>query len=79
MLLFSLDRERECIERAGGGVEMPLGEMQVDRRFLKVAMTQQHLDGAQVGTGFEQVCGEAVARVWGMDALVRCRRAQRRS
>ncbi len=53
MLLFLLDRQRECIERAGGGAEMPLGEIQVDRRFFKVAMSEQHLDGAPVGAGFE--------------------------
>jgi hypothetical protein len=33
---------------------MPPGEMQIDRRFLKVAMPEQHLDGAQIGAGFEQ-------------------------
>ncbi len=36
--------------------------MQVDRRFLKVAMSKQHLDGAQVSAGFQQVCGKAVAK-----------------
>lgn len=36
--------------------------MQVDRRLLKVAMTEQHLDGAQVGAGFEQMSGKAVAQ-----------------
>jgi len=37
--------------------------MQVDRRFFKVALAQQHLDGAQVGTGFEQMSSRAVAQV----------------
>ena len=49
---------------------MPPGEMQIDRRFLQVAMPQQHLDGAQVGTGFEQMRGKAVAQSVGMDVLV---------
>ena len=53
MLLFSLEREGECIERAGGGAEMPLGEMQVDRGFFKVAMSEQHLNGTQVGAGLK--------------------------
>src|ERR1700730_8771226 len=44
--------------------------MQVDRRLLKVAMTEQHLDGAQVGAGFEQMSGKAVAQRVGMDMLV---------
>ena len=46
-------------------------EMQVDRRFLQVAMSEQHLDGAQVGAGFEQMRGEAVAQRVGMNMLVR--------
>src|SRR5271166_5130433 len=54
-------REREGIERAGGGAEMPLGEMQIDGSYFEVAMTEQYLDGAQVGSGFQQVGGEAVA------------------
>ena len=33
-------------------------------------MTEQHLDGAQVGAGFEQMSGKAVAQGMGMDALV---------
>ena len=44
--------------------------MQIDRRFLQVAMPQQHLDGAQVGAGFEQMRGKAVAQSVGMDVLV---------
>jgi hypothetical protein len=40
---------------------MPPGEMQIDRRLLKVAMPEQHLDGMQVGAGFQQMRGEAVA------------------
>ena len=44
--------------------------MQIDRRFLKVAMPEQHLDGAQVGAGFEQMRGKAVAQRVGMDVLV---------
>src|SRR3982074_675688 len=53
-----------------GGTEMPAGEMKINRRFLKVAMPQQHLDGAQVGTGFEQMSGKPVAQSVGMDVLV---------
>ena len=49
---------------------MSPGEMQIDRRLLQVAMPEQHLNGAQVGTGFEQMCGKAVAQRMGMDVLV---------
>ena len=67
---LSFSSDRECIQRTAGGAEMPPGEMQIDRRLLKVTMTQQHLDGAQVGAGFEQMSGKAVAQGMGMDALV---------
>jgi hypothetical protein len=40
VLVSSLRRELECIERAGGGAEVPLGQMQIDRRLLKIAMTE---------------------------------------
>src|SRR5271166_2095864 len=49
---------------------MPPGEMQIDRRLLEVTMTQQHLDGAQVSSSFEQMGGKAVTQGVGMDVLV---------
>jgi hypothetical protein len=49
VLLSSLGREGESIERAGGRAEMPLGQMQVDGRYFKISMAEQDLDGAQVG------------------------------
>jgi hypothetical protein len=38
--------------------------MQIDRRFLQIAMSQQHLNGAQVGAGFEQVRSKAVTPIY---------------
>ena len=35
--------------------------MQIDRRLFQVAMPEQHLNGAQVGAGFQQMRGEAMA------------------
>jgi len=49
---------------------MAPGKMQIDRRLLEVTMTQQYLDGAQVGAGFEKMGGKAVAQRMGMDMLV---------
>jgi hypothetical protein len=43
---------------------MPPGEMQIDRRFFQVAMPQQHLNGVQVSTSFEQMRGKAVAAMY---------------
>jgi len=42
---------------------MPLGQMQIDGRYFEVAMTEQYLDGTQVGAGFEKVCGEAMSTI----------------
>src|ERR1700688_4955323 len=67
---LSFSSDRECIQRTAGGAEMPPGEMQIDRRLLKVAMPEQHLAGAQVGAGVEQMRGKAVAQSVGMDVLV---------
>ena len=68
--LLSFSSDRECIERTAGGTEMPPGQMQIDRGLFQIAMPQQHLDGAQVSTGFEQMRGKAVAQSMGMDVLV---------
>ena len=43
--------ERQRIERTGGGLQMPLRQMQVHRGRLQVTVAQQKLDGAQVGAG----------------------------
>ena len=61
MLVSSLSREREGIERAGGRAEMPLGQMQVDGSDFEVSMAEQDLDGAQIGAGFKKMCGEAMS------------------
>jgi len=59
----SLHRERECIERAGGCAEMPLRKMQIDGCNFEVSMTEQYLDGAQVGAGLKKVCGKAMSPI----------------
>src|SRR5271163_280055 len=68
--MSSLRGEREGVERAGGRVEMPLGQMQVDGGDLKVAMAEQYLDSAQIGAGFKQVSRETMAQSVGMNAPV---------
>ena len=44
--------------------------MQVDGSDLEVAMTEQDLNGAQVGSGFEKVCGETMSQGVRMDLPV---------
>ena len=46
-------------------MQMPLREMEVNSRILEPLMPHEQLNGAQVGTGFEQMGREAMAqRVW---------------
>src|SRR5450631_1942979 len=46
---------------------MPLRKMQVDGSDFEIAMTEQYLNSAQVGTGFEKMCGEAMSQSVRMD------------
>ena len=41
---------------------MAAGKVEVDSGLFQIAVTQQHLDGAQVRTGFEKMSGKAVAK-----------------
>jgi hypothetical protein len=49
---------------------MPLGQMQIDGGDFEIAMAEQDLNGAQVGAGFEKVCGETMPQGVGMNAPV---------
>jgi len=70
VLLSSLRREGERIERAGGRAQMPLRKMQVNRRYFEVSMAEQDLNGAQVGASFEKVCGETMPQSVRVDVPV---------
>src|SRR5215472_7266552 len=59
-LLLWLDHQH--VKRTAGRAEVASRYMQIDRRFLKVAMAEQHLDCSQVGSGFEQMRGKAVTQ-----------------
>ena len=45
-------------------------EMKIDRGLFEIAMSQQHLDGAQIGSAFEHVRGKAMPQSVGMDVPV---------
>jgi hypothetical protein len=53
-------RESERIERAGGGFEMALRQVQVTAGRLQIGVAQQELNGTQICAGFKQVRSEAV-------------------
>jgi hypothetical protein len=44
-LVFQLER----VQRTRGGVEVSLGEMEIDGGFLQITVAEQYLNGAQVG------------------------------
>src|SRR5260370_23713571 len=52
--------KRKLVKRVDGGMQMTLGQVQIDGRVFQPLMAHQQLDGAQVGTGFEQMRGEAM-------------------
>ena len=39
---------------------MAVGKVQVNRGLFQIVATEEHLDGAQVGTRFEQMSGKAM-------------------
>ena len=40
-----------------------VGDLQIARRGFEVGMTEQDLNGAEIGAGFEQVRGEGVSPI----------------
>ena len=68
-LVFLL-RQRQGVQRTGGGAEMAVGKVEVDRGLFQIAVTEQHLDGAQVGTRFVQMSGKTMAQRVRMHGLV---------
>ena len=63
------------LERVGNRLQMPSRQMQVDGRVIELSMAEQHLNGPQVGAGFQQVGGEAVPQRVRRDALLDAGRA----
>ena len=59
--LSVMGEDRKRIQRAGGGAEMALRQMEIDGGLFEIAVAQQHLDRVQVRAGLQQVSGEAMA------------------
>ena len=62
--------QSETIQRVDNGLQMPLRQMQVLRRGFQIAMTEQNLNGAQVGARLQQVSRPTVAQRVRRNALV---------
>jgi hypothetical protein len=56
-------RQRQRVERAGGGVQVLLRKVEINRGLFQVAMAQQNLDSPQIRAIFEQMSGEAVSNL----------------
>src|SRR6266852_2783927 len=53
-------RQGERVQRARGGFEPRLRQVQVAAGGLEIRMAEQQLNGAQIRAGFQQMSGEAV-------------------
>jgi len=73
----------QLFDRVGDLVQVLLRQMQIPGRHLQILMAEQKLDGAQVGSGFQQMRRPAVANQVGRyplaDAVLqlRCKHATR--
>src|SRR4029078_2309548 len=67
-------RQLQPVERAGRIADHVLCDLGVTRRGRQMLMTEQHLDRADIGAGFEQMGGKAVAHVIDTYSLSHLRR-----
>jgi hypothetical protein len=49
---------------------MSMREMQIDRSLFQITMSQQHLDGAQIGAGLQQMRCKTMPQSVRMNVLV---------
>ena len=59
----------QLFDRVGDLVQVLLREVQIPGCHLQILMTEQKLDGAQVGSGFKQMRRPAVANQVRSDSL----------
>ena len=61
--------ELQFFDRVGDLVQVMRGKMQIPRCYFQILMTEQKLDGAQIGAGFQQMGCPAVANQMGRHCL----------
>src|SRR5438270_11976370 len=66
----------EAVERAAGRFQRGRGDVEIAGGGAKAVVPEQDLDGAEVGTGLEQVGGEAVPQSMHMNVLAQARGRQ---
>ena len=52
--------QRQGVQGTGRGAEMAVGKVQVNCGLFQIVVTEEHLDGAQIGTRFQQMSGKAM-------------------
>ena len=56
------DANGQVVERTRRGVQPGFGDVQIACGGLQVAVAEQQLDAAQIGTGIEQMGGKGMAQ-----------------
>src|SRR3954469_2130225 len=75
-LSLASGRGFEPVERAAGRFQRGRGDMEVAGGGAEAVVPEQDLDGAEVGTGLEQVGGEAMPQRMHMHVLAQARGRQ---
>ena len=70
-------RQRQCVQRTGGSAKVAAGKVDVEGGFFQIAVTKQHLDGAQVRTRFVEMRRKTMAKRVHMHGLVEARTLSR--
>jgi hypothetical protein len=52
------------------GAQMTLGQMQIDRRVIEAGVSEEQLDGAQVGSRFQQMSRKGMSQCMRSDILL---------
>ena len=65
--------ELQFLDGVGDLLQVLRGQVQIPGGGLQILMPEQKLDGAQVGTGFQQMRGPAVANQVGRNSLADAR------
>src|SRR5439155_19820113 len=73
---LAFGRGLETVERAAGRFQCGRGDMEVAGGGAEAVVPEQDLDGAEVGTGLEQVSGGAVPQGMHMNVLAQARGLQ---
>ena len=52
----------DSFQRTGNCLQMAPGQMEIDGCVVQLGVSEQHLDGAQIGAGLQHVSGKAMSK-----------------